>query len=78
MTGLTVLFVVGLQKTLELWTRKVVECFYWSLLSHLRKSMIKSAKSDRNYDSLNQEIQRGRLLSSGLKTVLVIFGKECS
>ena len=27
MTGLTMLFVGGLWKTLRIWTRKVVECF---------------------------------------------------
>lgn len=64
MTGLTKVFVGGIQKTLRLWTRKGDGPFELCLMGHPCSNMEHSAENDLNCGSPSQEDSEGKNIVS--------------
>jgi hypothetical protein len=59
---------------LELWTRKLVECYKQNLIGHSSRSVENSSVgSYADYGGLAQVVSMGIVFAIGLKTSLIIF-----
>lgn len=76
MANLTLLGFEGICKTLELWTRKVIESCKQNLVGHSRSLETMEPRYIWTVEAQFKRFQRGTILATGPEAISVIFWGE--